>query len=120
MSRLQFAVHGDSSLYLKTKSGNKSSMYGDLLHALGVDRTQMYFKANATADIRGVEASIRNGPPCDVMGISLFGNGLTSVAADQSSLDQAIESLCDAVTEISIERVSHRRVCKQVRLRIGL
>lgn len=84
-------MHGDSSLYLKTAKKNKSSFFGDLLHNLNIDSSDMWFRANADADIAGVERSIRDGPECQIIGISLFGNGLTFGDARSASLDKDIE-----------------------------
>ena len=96
MSHVLFAMHGDSSLYLKSASKNKSSMFGDLAHALGVATTSLHFRAIGGARVPQITQSILDGPSCNVMGISIFGNGLTG-EVDQRTLAADVASLCAAV-----------------------
>ena len=70
---MTYGFHGDSSLYLKTQCGNRSSFKGDQAKALWPS-TITVWKPLAGAGVSDITASILSTDACDIMGISIFGN----------------------------------------------
>ena len=80
---VKFGFYGDSSLYTKSDH-KKGSMKGDMMDALDCD--EILWSDTACAEIVDITKAIMSGPPCRVMGISMFGNGLLDAVHQRSSL----------------------------------
>ena len=73
---MDFALVGDSSLYTKKANGKKGLITSDLEQRLGGRTSVAYYPGGG---IREILKHVANAPPCNIMGISYFGNEHTDL-----------------------------------------